>query len=166
MNQQLKQKVLNLIENDARLTAKTIAVMLDEDVETVRATIDELEKTGVVLGYKALVDWEKTEREYVTALIELKVTPQKERGFERVAEKIRNFPEVQNMYLMSGAYDLCVMIEGKTMKQVALFVAEKLAPIDGVISTSTHFVLRKYKDMGALFGHGAETVRDERGNLN
>ncbi len=166
MNEQLKSKVLNLIENDARLTVKTIAVMLDKTQEEIRAIVDELEKSGVVLGYKALVDWDKTEREYVTALIELKVTPQRERGFERVAEKIRNFPEVQNMYLMSGAYDFCVIVEGKTMKQVALFVAEKLAPIEGVISTSTHFVLRKYKDMGVPFGYGAQNFIDERGNLN
>ena len=161
-----RKKVLSLIGNDARLTAKTIAVMLDKSVEEIREVIDSLENEGVVLGYKALVDWDKTDREYVTALIELKVTPQRDRGFERVAEKIYNFPEVRNMYLMSGAYDLCVMIEGKTMKEVALFVAEKLAPIEGVISTSTHFVLRKYKDMGVVFGHGAEITRDERGNMN
>ena len=112
MNEQLRKKVLSLIGNDARLTAKTIAVMLDKSVEEIREVIDSLENEGVVLGYKALVDWDKTDREYVTALIELKVTPQRDRGFERVAEKIYNFPEVRNMYLMSGAYDLCVMIEG------------------------------------------------------
>ena len=166
MKEELKKKVLALAENDARLSADKMAVMLDADADEIKNIIRELEADGVILGYKALVDWDKTDREYVTALIELKVTPQRDRGFERVAERIYNFPEVQNMYLMSGAYDLCVMIEGKTMKEVALFVAEKLAPIDGVISTSTHFVLRKYKDKGVVFGYGSDISNDERGNMN
>ena len=165
MKEELTRKILKLLENDARLTAKNIAVMLGEDENEVRATIEQLAAEGTILGYKALVDWDKTDREYVDALIELKVAPQRDRGFERVAQKIYNFPEVKNMFLMSGAYDLCVMIEGKTMKQVALFVAEKLAPIEGVISTSTHFVLRKYKDKGVVFGHCIETPEDERGNM-
>ena len=137
----------------------------DEEVEQVRATIEQLEASKTILGYKALVDWDKTDREFVDALIELRVAPQRDRGFERVAQKIYNFPEVKNMYLMSGAYDLCLIIEGKTMKQVALFVAEKLAPIEGVISTSTHFVLRKYKDKGVVFGHENEENVEERGNM-
>ena len=166
MKEELKKKVLALAENDARLSADKMAVMLDADADEIKNIIRELEADGVILGYKALVDWDKTDREYVTALIELKVTPQRDRGFERVAERIYNFPEVQNMSLMSGAYDLCVMIEGKTMKEVALFVAEKLAPIDGVISTSTHFVLRKYKDKGVVFGYGSDISNDERGNMN
>ena len=165
MKEELTRKILKLLENDARLTAKNIAVMLGEEENDVRAAIEQLEADGTILGYKALVDWDKTDREYVDALIELKVAPQRDRGFERVAQKIYNFPEVKNMFLMSGAYDLCVMIEGNTMKQVALFVAEKLAPIEGVISTSTHFVLRKYKDKGVVFGHGNETPEDERGNM-
>ena len=165
MKEELKEKVLSLVENDARLSKEKIAVMLDKEVGEIRDIIETLEKDGVILGYKALVDWDKTDREYVTALIELKVTPQRDRGFERVAERIYNYPEVKNMYLMSGAYDFCVMIEGKTMKEVALFVAEKLAPIESVISTSTHFVLRKYKDKGVVFGYGSETSSDERGNM-
>ena len=165
MKEELIRKILKLIENDARLTPKNIAVMLGEDENEVRAAIEHLEANGTILGYKALIDWDKTDREYVDALIELKVAPQRDKGFERIAQKIYNFPEVKNMFLMSGAYDLCVMIEGKTMKQVALFVAEKLAPIEGVISTSTHFVLRKYKDKGVVFGHGNETPEDERGNM-
>lgn len=166
MKNELKTKVLTLLENDARLTFEKIAVMLDKECREIAEIIGELEKDGVIVGYKTLVDWDKTEREYVTALIELKVTPQRDRGFERVAQRICSYPEVKNMYLMSGAYDLCVMIEGKTMKQVALFVAEKLAVIDGVISTSTHFVLRKYKDKGVVFGYDTEGSDDERGNLN
>ena len=166
MNKELKNKVLSLIEADARLTKERIAIMLDESVEAVSQIIEELENEGVVLGYKALVDWDKTDREYVTALIELKVTPQRDRGFEKVAERISNYPEVKDMYLMSGAYDYCVIIEGKTMKQVALFVAEKLATIENVISTSTHFVLRKYKNNGVSFGMGEDDSADERGNIN
>ncbi len=161
----LEQKVLGILENDARLTKEKIAVMLDKEVGDISRIIEKLENDGVVVGYKAIIDWDKTEREYVTALIELKVTPQKDRGFDRVAERIYNYPEVKNMYLMSGAYDFCVMIEGKTMKEVALFVAEKLSPIDSVISTSTHFVLRKYKDNAVVFGYGPEAVNDERGNM-
>lgn len=165
MKEELKEKVLALVENDARLNKEKIAVMLGKEVGEIRDIIETLEKDGVILGYKALVDWDKTDREYVTALIELKVTPQRDRGFERVAERIYNFPEVKNMYLMSGAYDFCVMIEGRTMKEVALFVAEKLAPIESVISTSTHFVLRKYKDKGVIFGYGTDATNDERGNI-
>ncbi|MBP3579802.1 MAG: Lrp/AsnC family transcriptional regulator [Clostridia bacterium] len=166
MDNELKSKVLALVEDDARLTKEKIAVMLDKEVGEIRDVIQELEKDGVILGYKAIVDWDKTDREYVTALIELKVTPQRDRGFEKVAERINNYPEVKDMYLMSGAYDYCVVIEGKTMKQVALFVAEKLAPIENVISTSTHFVLRKYKHNGVVFGHDDNTVADERGNIS
>ena len=166
MDKGLKNKVLSLIEGDARLSKERIAVMIDEPVEAIAQTIEELENEGVVLGYKALVDWDKTDREYVTALIELKVTPQRDRGFEKVAERISNYPEVKDMYLMSGAYDYCVIIEGKTMKQVALFVAEKLATIENVISTSTHFVLRKYKNNGVSFGQGEDDSVDERGNIN
>lgn len=166
MDKELKSKVLSLVESDARLTKERIAVMLDRPVDIIAKAIEELENEGVVLGYKALVDWDKTDREYVTALIELKVTPQRDRGFEKVAERISNYPEVQDMYLMSGAYDYCVIIEGKTMKQVAQFVAEKLATIENVISTSTHFVLKKYKNNGVAFGLGEEDLIDERGNIN
>lgn len=166
MDKELRSKVLSLVENDARLTKEKIAVMLDKSTDEIQAVIDELENEGVILGYKALVDWDKTDKEYVTALIELKVTPQRDRGFQKVAERISNYPEVKNMYLMSGAYDYCVIIEGKTMKQVALFVAEKLATIENVISTSTHFVLRKYKDNGVAFGQDEDDSADERGNIN
>lgn len=166
MDKELRNKVLSLVENDARLSKERIAVMLDKSVDEVAAAIEGLENEGVILGYKALVDWDKTDKEYVTALIELKVTPQRDRGFEKVAERISNYPEVKDMYLMSGAYDYCVIIEGKTMKQVALFVAEKLATIENVISTSTHFVLRKYKNNGVAFGMGDDDIADERGNIN
>ena len=159
MDKELRSKVLALVENDARLTKEKIAVMLDKSVEEINEVIEALEAEGIILGYKALIDWDKTDKEYVTALIELKVMPQRDKGFEKVAERIANYPEVKDMYLMSGAYDYCVIIEGKTMKQVALFVAEKLATIENVMSTSTHFVLRKYKDNGVIYGGIEEDLR-------
>lgn len=143
---------LKLIENDSRLTSEQLAVMLDKEVGDIKKMLCEYEKDGVILGYKTLVDWDKTDREYVTALIELKVAPQRDRGFDNVAEKIYNYPEVQSLYLMSGSFDLAVFIEGRTMKEVAYFVAQKLATIESIVATSTHFVLRKYKDKGVVYG--------------
>ncbi|MBQ8509954.1 MAG: Lrp/AsnC family transcriptional regulator [Clostridia bacterium] len=151
---------LKLLENDSRLTADQLAVMLDKEVGDIKKMITKYEKDGVILGYKTLVDWDKTDREYVTALIELKVAPQRDRGFDKVAEKIYNYPEVQSLYLMSGSFDLAVFIEGRTMKEVAYFVAQKLAPMEYIVSTSTHFVLRKYKDKGVVYG---PCEVDERG---
>ncbi len=155
------EDILKLLEDDAKLTPEQISVMTGEDVATVKNKIDEYEKNGTILGYKAIVDWEKTDRESVSAMIDVKLTPQRDRGFDRVAEKIFNYPEVQAVYLMSGAYDLSVLIEGKTMKEVAYFVAQKLAPIESVMSTATHFVLHKYKDKGVVYG---VNEIDERGN--
>lgn len=152
-------KILKLLEDDATLTAKQLAIMLEKEEGDIKKAISAYEKDGVILGYKTIIDWDKTDREYVTALIEVKLTPQKDLGFDRVAEKIYGHPEVQSLYLMSGAYDLAVFIEGKTMKEVAYFVAQKLAPIDSVISTATHFVLRKYKDKGVVYGGIEEDLR-------
>lgn len=154
-------ELLKLLEKDARLTPEMLAAMLDKEVGDVKAMIDGYEKNGTIVGYNALIDWEKTDREYVTALIELKITPQRDLGFDRVAERIYNYNEVQSLYLMSGGFDLCVVIEGKTMREVALFVAEKLAPMESVISTATHFVLRKYKDKGLIMKRGDVDIRSE-----
>ena len=154
-------ELLKLLEKDARLTPEMLAAMLDKEVGDVKAMIDEYEKNGTIVGYNALIDWEKTDREYVTALIELKITPQRDLGFDRVAERIYNYNEVQSLYLMSGGFDLCVVIEGKTMREFALFVAEKLAPMESVISTATHFVLRKYKDKGLIMKRGDVDIRSE-----
>ena len=155
-------ELLKLLENDARLTPEQLSIMLNRDIEAVKAELRELENNGTILGYKAIVDWEKTEQESVTAMIDVKLTPQRDRGFDRVAEKIYNYPEVKSVYLMSGAYDLSVLIEGKTMKEVALFVSQKLSTIEAVNSTATHFVLHKYKDKGVLY---SASEIDERGNL-
>ena len=157
----MAESILQLLEQDGRLTAEQIALMCDKEVGDVRRMIEDYEKAGVILGYQALIDWDKTERDYVSALIEIKIIPQKDRGFDRVAEKIYRFPEVQSLYLMSGGFDLAVLIEGRTMKEVAYFVARKLAPLEDVQSTATHFVLRKYKDKGVIYG---PSVVDERGN--
>ncbi len=155
-------KILKCLEDDARLTAEQLAVMCQKEVSDVKNIIKEYEKDGKILAYKAIIDWDKTDREYVSAIIEVKITPQRDRGFDKIAEKIYNYPEVQSLYLMSGGYDLCVLIEGKTMKEVAFFVAQKLATIEDVISTSTHFVLRKYKDKGIVY---SVPEVDERGNF-
>ena len=160
----MKHEILKLLEEDAKLTAEQISVMLDVSLDEVNACIDEFEQNGTILGYKTVVDWEKTDRESVTAMIDVKLTPQRGKGYDRVAEKIYNYPEVKSVYLMSGAYDLSVLIEGKTMKEVAFFVSQKLAPIDEVISTATHFVLHKYKDTGVLYDPTLDI--DERGNCN
>ena len=143
------KQILQLLEENARLTTEQMAVMCNLDEEEIKNKIKQLEDDGVILGYKALIDWDKTDREYVSAVIELKVAPQRDRGFDRIAEKIYNYPEVQSVHLMSGGYDLMLIIEGKTMREVAYFVAYKLAPIEDVVSTATHFVLKKYKDKGA-----------------
>ncbi len=144
-------KLLNLLEKDARLTPAQLAVMTERDEGDIKRAILEFEKSGTILGYQALVDWDKTDREYVSAIIELRITPQRDRGFDKVAEMIYTFPEVKSLYLMSGAYDLHVVLEGKTMREVASFVSDKLATIDSVLSTSTHFVLKKYKDKGVIY---------------
>ena len=164
MNKNKKQEFefLTLLENDARLTPEQLSKMLDKDVGDISEMMTTYEKDGVILGYKTLIDWDKTDREYVTALIELKVAPQRDRGFDRVAEKIYNYPEVKSLYLMSGSFDLAVFIEGRTMKEVAYFVAQKLAPMEYIVATATHFVLRKYKDKGVVYG---PCEKDERGTL-
>ena len=161
----MKNEILKLLENDAKLSAAQIAAMLGREVADVEATIKELEESNTILGYNTVIDWEKTNREYVTAMIEVKLTPQRDRGYDKIAEKIYKYPEVQAVYLMSGgAYDLSILIEGKTMKEVSFFVSQKLAPTEAVISTATHFVLHKYKDKGVLYAPNADP--DERGNCN
>ena len=155
-------KILKLLETNALLTAEELAVICGCTEEEIKARIAEYESNGTIVGYKALIDWDKTDREYVSATIELKVSPQRDRGFDHIAEKICLYPEVQSVQLMSGSYDLQVLIEGKTLREVSNFVFNKLAPMDGVISTATHFVLRKYKDKGVIYGSHQE---DMRGNI-
>lgn len=148
----MKNEILRLLESNSRLTADDIAVMIGKDVATVRAAITEMENAQIICGYNTLINWEHTDcNEVVTALIEVRVTPQRGEGFDKVAERIYQYNEVKSVYLMSGGFDFTVIIEGKTMKEVALFVGQKLAPLESVLSTATHFVLKKYKDYGVVF---------------
>lgn len=158
----IKNTILSILEENGRLTAAEIAVLAGVTEEKAKKVIEELEEDRVIVGYSALVDWDKTSKECVHALIEIKVAPQKDMGFDKVAKKICEHREVKNLYLMSGGFDLAVMIEGKTMREVALFVSERLATMDGVTATATHFVLKKYKDKGVIFDGEAS---DERGYM-
>ncbi len=155
-------ELLQILENNSRISHEALARMLDKEVGDIKKMIEDYEREGVILGYKTMIDWDKTDKEYVSALIELKITPQMGKGYEQVAQKIIGYTEVESLYLMSGSFDLAVLIEGKTMREVAFFVAEKLATIEDVVATSTHFVLRKYKDKSIIFG--AAPV-DERGHI-
>jgi len=152
-------QILEILEKDCRITPEQIAVMIDSDPQAVAAEIAQFEKDGTILGYKTIINWERTMKESVTAFIELRVTPQLGLGFDKIAEKIYKHDMVTSVYLMSGGFDIAVFIEGRTLKEVSLFVAEKLAPMDSVVSTATHFVLRTYKDGGVVFTPGQEDER-------
>ena len=151
MNTKISKEILEKLENDCRISYGNLALMLNKEEGEIKEIIEELEKEKVILGYKASVDWDKTDKEYVTALIELKVVPQRDGGFDKIAEKIYNYEEVQTAYLMSGGFDIALILEGRTMREVAYFVAEKIAVMDGIVSTATHFVLRKYKEKGTVY---------------
>jgi len=155
------EEILEILEKNSKATAEQIAIMIGKPIEEVAAAIKKYEVDNVIVGYSTLINWDKTEKEKVTALIEVKVTPQRGQGFDKIADRIYKYPEVTACYLMSGGFDLTVIIEGKTMKEVALFVSEKLAPLESVLSTSTHFVLKKYKDKGTIFEE-KQTVRREQ----
>ena len=156
----MRDKILELLEKNSRYSVADIALMLGLQEEEVKKAMKEMEDEQIICGYKALINWDKvSHKEIVTALIEVKVTPQRGEGFDKIAERIYRFNEVKAVYLMSGGFDLTVIIEGKTMKEVALFVGQKLAPLESVLSTGTHFVLKKYKDHGVIF---EEVKKDER----
>ena len=144
-------KLLRLLEEDCTLTTEQLASMAAMPAEEVKAAIRNYEDEKVILGYKAIVDWDRTDREAVTALIEVKVTPQRGEGFDRVAERIYQYEEVESVYLMSGSFDLTVIISGRTLKEVAQFVGERLAPLEDVTGTATHFILKKYKEKHLIF---------------
>ena len=156
----MNTKILKVLADNARATVEEIAVMAGMTEEQVKNEISELEKAGIIRGYKTVIDWEKLDGAWVSALIELKVIPQEEYGFEKIAETVMKYKEVETVYLMSGSYDLTVIVKGKTFQQVAMFVAKELATMHGVTGTATHFVLRRYKELDvALVGEGA----DDRG---
>ena len=147
----MNTKLLQLLEDDSTLTCAQLAALTGSTETQVAEEIKEYEKNRIILGYKAIVDWDRTHREAVTALIEVKVTPQRGEGFDRIARRIYQYDEVESVYLMSGSFDLTVIISGRTLKEVALFVGEKLAPLDDVTGTATHFILKKYKEKHLIF---------------
>lgn len=153
------RELLEVLEKNSRTDIKDLAVMLDENEADIAAQMTQLEKDKVIFGYHTMINWDKVMVDRVTALIEVRVTPQRGDGFDNIAQRIYQFEEVSAVYLMSGAFDLTVIVEGRTMKEVALFVAQRLAPIDQVLSTSTHFVLKRYKDHGVVL---EEDEKDER----
>ena len=153
-------KILALLDQDARFTTKQLADMTGYSEEAVAAKIKAYEKDGTIIGYKTMIDWEKTDNENVIALIEIKITPQKDMGFDEIARTISKHEQVESVYLMSGGFDLTVVISGKTMKEVAMFVSEHLAPMESVLSTGTHFVLKKYKEQGIEYGKKSRDVRE------
>lgn len=139
-------EILKLLEEDCRYTPAQIASMTGKTEKEVQDTIKKYEDEHIITGYTALVDWDRTELETVTAFIEVKITPQRDDGFDRIAKRIYQYDEVESLYLMSGAFDFAVIVSGKSLKDVSHFVSSKLAPIDGVISTATHFIMKRYKD--------------------
>ena len=147
----MRDKILAIIEKNARLSVKDIAALLGEDEAKVSAEIEAMENEGIICGYHTLINWDKTSDERVDALIEVKVAPQRGMGFDSIAERIYQYEEVESCYLMSGGYDVTVIITGRTLREVALFVSEKLSTIDGVTSTATHFILKKYKQQNVVF---------------
>ena len=154
------EEILHILDKEkGNVSRAKIAQMLGMEEKEVADKIEKMEKENVIVGYKTIVNWDKTDKDVVVALIDLRITPQRGEGFDKVAERIYKYPQVKSLYLMSGAYDLSVTIEGKSMKEVALFVAQKLAPMDSIISTATHFVLKKYKEEGIVFEDDEKDTR-------
>ena len=155
----MRERTLAVIEQNSRLRSAEIAALLGEDVEAVRAEMRAMEEEKVIAGYHTIIDWDKTGNEKVNAIVEVKTTPQRGLGFDRIAERIMQYPEVDSIYLMSGEYDFAIFLNGKTMREVANFVSEKLSPLEEIRGTATHFLLKKYKDHGAIMD---ERDHDER----
>ena len=146
----MRKQILKAIEKQSKINLGELAVMLGTEEAVVANEIAEMEKEKIICGYHTLIDWDKVGVEKATALIEVRVTPQRGMGFDRIAERIYNYPEVTSVYLISGSYDLLVTLESKTLLEVSQFVSDKLSPIEAVISTATHFILKKYKDHGTV----------------
>lgn len=158
----MKYEILKLLSKNARYTNEQIATMLGTTEEEIKNTVEQLEKDGMIRGYKAVINWDEYDEAYVSAIVQLNVVPKADSGFEEVAEKVMAFREVESVYLMSGSYDLNVVVKGKTLQDVARFVARELATIDSVTSTATHFVMRRYKELDVeLF----DTEEDTRGQF-
>ena len=147
----MREDILALLEKDSRLTTNDLSIMLNIDEKIVADEVAKMIDENIICGFNTLINWDKTDKEFVTALIEVKVVPQRGEGFDKIAERIYKFPEVKAVYLMSGGFDLTVIIDGKNIKEIAYFVSDKLSPLESVLSTATHFVLKKYKDHGIIF---------------
>lgn len=156
----MREELLAIIEKNSRIDLKELAVLLGVQEIDVVNELSKLEEEGIICGYHTLIDWEKTSIEMVTALIEVKVTPQRGQGFDKIAERIYNYPEVKAVYLISGGYDLLVTLEEKTLKEISRFVSDKLSTLDSVLSTATHFILKKYKDHGTVLDKKHEDGRE------
>lgn len=155
----MREKILNYIETNSRIDIHDLAIMMGTDEATIMNELEEMEQAHIICGYHTLINWEKAGIEKVTAMIEVRVTPQRGMGFDKVAERIYNYPEVNSVYLISGGFDFMVTLEGKTLREVSEFVSDKLSPLDSVLSTKTNFILKKYKDHGTIM---AEQRKDER----
>lgn len=156
----MREQLLSIIEKNSRMDLKELAVILGVEEIDVVNELAALEEEGVICGYHTLINWENTSIEKVSALIEVRVTPQRGQGFDSIAERIYKYPEVHAVFLISGGYDLLVSLEGKTLKEVSSFVSDKLSTLDSVLSTATHFVLKKYKDHGTILGKKYEDERE------
>ncbi len=155
----MREQILTFLEKNSKIDLGELAILLGSSEAVIANEVQKMEQEHIICGYHTLIDWDKTSVDKTTALIEVRVTPQRGQGFDNIAERIYNYPEVQSVYLISGAYDLLVILEGKTLKEVASFVSDKLSTLDTVISTATHFILKKYKDDGIIL---AKKSKDER----
>ncbi len=155
----MREKILAFIEKNSRIDLKELAIVVGVDVAAVMNELEAMEQEHIICGYHTMINWEKTGVEKVTAMIEVRVTPQRGMGFDKVAERIYNYPEVESVYLISGGFDFMVILEGKTLREVSQFVSDKLSPLDSILSTKTNFILKKYKDHGTVM---AEPAKDER----
>ena len=156
----LEERVLSIIEKNSRVDTRELAILLGTEESQIRQAMDKLEEDGVICGYHTMIDWDKTDVDKVTALIEVRVTPQRGKGFDEIAERIYKYPEVNSVYLISGGYDLMVSLEGKSLKEVSSFVTNKLSTLDTVIATTTHFILKRYKDHGTIMSKHHEDQRE------
>lgn len=157
--EKMREKILWMLEKNSRIDLKDLAIMLGTDEAVVANEIADMEKENIICGYHTMINWENTSEEKVVALIEVRVTPQRGMGFDKLAERIYQYEEVETVYLMSGGYDFCIILDGKTLREVSQFVSDKLSTLDSVLSTSTHFVLKKYKEHGTIL---AKKTKDER----
>ncbi len=156
----MREELLAIIERNSRIDLKELAVILGVEEIDVVNEIAALEAEGTICGYHTLINWENTSIDTVTALIEVRVTPQRGEGFDSIAERIYKYPEVRSVYLISGGYDLMVILEGKTLRDVSAFVSDKLSTLDSVLSTATHFILKKYKDHGTVLSQNKQDERE------